>query len=104
VHFVLLAEHTAEVCPTSNSKVRDMLLEVGPQIPNFAEGAGVKIVAGPYVNREHVTVVVVEADKADEVDRFLTDSRLNQWNSVRVLPSLPIEQAMGQLQEQPPLF
>jgi hypothetical protein len=104
MHFVLLAEHTAEVCPTSNSKVRDMLLEVGPQIPSIAERNSVKILAGPFVNREHVTVVVVEADKADEVDAFLTESRLNQWNSVRVLPSLPIEEGMAHLQDQPPLF
>jgi hypothetical protein len=104
MHFVLLAEHTAEVCPTSNSKTRDLMTELGPQIPGIAEKAGVKIVAGPYVNREHVTVAVLEADKADEIDRFITESRLNQWNSVRVLPSLPIEEAMGHLQEQAPLF
>jgi uncharacterized protein with GYD domain len=80
------------------------MTEMGPQIPDIAEKVGVKMVAGPYVNREHVTVMVVEADKADEVDRFVVESRLNQWNVVRVLPSLPIEEAMAALQEQAPLF
>lgn len=104
MHFVLLAEHSAEVCPTSNSKTREALLQVAPQIPSIAESAGVKIVAGPYVNREHVTVAVLEADKADNVDRFIFETRLNQWNSVRVLPSLPMAEGLAQLQEQPAMF
>ena|SRR5438270_11821097 len=104
MHFVLLATHSAEVCPTSNGKIRELLLGIGPQIPSIAEKAGVTIVSGPYVNREHITVAVLEADTADAVDRFILDARLNQWNSIRVLPSLPIEQGMAQLEEQPALF
>jgi uncharacterized protein with GYD domain len=104
LHFVLLAEHTAEVCPTSNSKVREVLLGIAPEIPSIADSAGVKLVAGPYVNREHVTVAVVEAEKADDVDRFVVDARLNQWNRVRVLPSLPMEEGLRQLQTQDPMF
>jgi hypothetical protein len=104
VHFVLLAEHSAEVCPTSNAKTRDLLLQTGPEIPGVAERTGVNIVAGPYVNREHITVVVVEADTADAVDRFLVESRLHQWNSVRVLPSLPMQEGMKDVQEGTPLF
>jgi hypothetical protein len=104
MHFVLLAEHTADICPTSNSKTRELLMEAGPQIPDIAERNGVRIVAGPYVNREHLTVAVVEADKADQVDRFIVEARLAQWNSVRVLPSLPMEQGMSELQEQAPVF
>ena len=104
MHFVLLAEHTADVCPTSNQKTRDLMLEIGPDIPKIAGNNGVTIVAGPYVNREHITVVVVEADRAEAIDGFLMDARLPQWNTVRILPSLPIEEAMKQLQQSPPLF
>ena len=104
MHFVLLAEHTAEVCPTGNAKTREVMQEIGPQVAAIAERAGVRIVSGPFVNREHLTVAIVEADTADAIDRFVVDTRLHQWNSVRVLPSLPIEEAMGQLQSQPPMF
>jgi uncharacterized protein with GYD domain len=104
VHFVLLGEHSAEVCPTSNSKTRDLMLQVGPQVPAIAERTGVKIVAGPYVNREHLTVAVVEADKAENVDRFLVETRLHQWNTMRVLPSLPMEEGMKDVQEGKSLF
>ena len=63
MHFVLLAVHSAEVCPTSNEKTRDLMLQIGPQVPEMAERTGVNIVAGPYTNREHMMVAVVEAEK-----------------------------------------
>ena len=50
--------------------------EMAPQVPGIAEKNGVTIVAGPYVNREHVIVAIVEADTADAVDGFLVESRL----------------------------
>jgi len=34
----------------------------------------------------------------------LADSRLTQWNQVRILPSVPMEQAMRELQETASLF
>jgi uncharacterized protein with GYD domain len=104
VHFVLLGVHSAEVCPTSNSKTRDLLLQIAPEVPKIAERTGVNIVAGPFVNREHVVVTVVEAEKAENVDRFLVETRLHQWNQMRVLPSLPMEEGMKDVQEGTPLF
>ena len=68
----------------------DLLLKIAPDLPHLAQQAGVDIVAGPFVNREHTVVVVVRSDTAENVDRFLTEARLPQWNSVRVLPSLTI--------------
>jgi uncharacterized protein with GYD domain len=104
VHFVLLGVHNAEVCPTSNATTRDLLLRTAPEVPAIAERTGVRIVAGPYVNREHTTVVVVEAERAEDVDRFLVETRLHQWNTMRVLPSLPLEQGLKDVQEGTPLF
>ena len=54
MHFVLLATHSAEVCPTSNSKVRDMLTQTAPEIPNIAEKAGVNI---PLQAAEHYYLI-----------------------------------------------
>jgi uncharacterized protein with GYD domain len=103
MHYVLLAEHTAAVCPMSNSKTKELMQQTGPEIPSIAERAGVKIVAGPFVNHEHLTVVIVEADSSESVDRFLIESRLPQWNTVRVLPSRKIEE-MDEILEQPAIF
>jgi hypothetical protein len=102
--FVLLAEHNAEVCPTGNSKTRDLMLQMAPEIPGIADKAGVNIVAGPYVNREHLTVAIVEAENAENVDDFVVGSRLNQWNTVRIVPSRTIEEGMKEIQEGTALF
>jgi uncharacterized protein with GYD domain len=104
MHFVVLGTHSAEVCPTSNAKTKALLMEIAPQIATLAEKHGVKIVSGPFANREHMVVVIVETDRADALDGFLVDSRLSQWNQVRILPSVPMEQAMQELQETASLF
>lgn len=76
MHFVLPGEHTAHLCPTANATTGELLLKVAPEIPALAAKHGETIVAGPYVNREHLTVVVVESERADDLDRFLVESRL----------------------------
>jgi hypothetical protein len=102
--FVLMAEHTAEVCPLSNATTKDLLLQIAPEIPNIAQRNGVTIVAGPFVNREHLVISVVEADRADSVDQFLHEARLAQWNSVRVLPSLSMAEGLKEIQESTSIF
>ena len=104
MHFVVLGSHSAEVCPLSNAKSKAMLLEVGPQIPTLAEKHGVKMVAGPFVNREHLTVVITEAERAEDLDAFLLESRLAQWNTLRVIPSQPMEVGMKEIAEGTSLF
>ena len=104
MHYVILGEHSAEVCPTSNATTRELLLEIGPQIPKIAEQNGVNIVSGPFVNREHTTVLIVESDRAEAVDTFLVQARLPQWNRVRVIPSLPMADAMRDVAEGTSLF
>ena len=104
MHYVILGSHSPEICPASNSKTRDLLLQTAAQIPSIAEKAGVKIVAGPYVNREHMTVAVIEAKNGEDLDRFLVESRLSQWNSVRVIPSLPMEEGMKDVTAQTAIF
>jgi hypothetical protein len=104
MHFVVIAEHNAEVCPTSNATTRDLLLKTAPEVPAVAERAGVKIVAGPFVNREHISVAIVEADTAEAVDEFIVGTRLHQWNSMRILPSKPMEEGLKDVQEGESLF
>lgn len=75
-----------------------------PEISNIAQKAGVRLVAGPFVNREHTIVTIVDADSAEGVDQLLAESRLGHWNSVRVLPSLTMEEGIEEIQRQTPIF
>lgn len=80
------------------------MLDLAPHIPGLAQKHGVNILAGPYVNREHMVVTIVEAERADALDDFLVDSRLSQWNEVRVLPSRSLQEGMTEIQEATSLF
>jgi len=104
MHYVIIGEHSAEVCPTSNATTRALLLEIAPQIPKIAEKHAVTIISGPFVNREHSSVIIVEADRAENLDAFLVESRLPQWNRMRVIPSLPLEETMKDVAERVSLF
>ena len=104
MHFVVLASHSPDICPTSNAKTKALLLELGPQIPAIAQKHGVNIVAGPFVSREHLAVTIVEADRVDGLDDFLVDSRLAQWNEVRIVPSRSMQEGMTEIQEGTSLF
>jgi hypothetical protein len=46
----------------------------------------------------------VDADSAESVDQLLAESRLGHWNSVRVLPSLTMEEGIEEIQRQAPIF
>jgi hypothetical protein len=104
MHYVLLATHSPETCPLSNSKTKELLLQVAPEISSIAQKAGVTLVAGPFVNREHTVVTIVEADRAESVDQLLEETRLTQWNSVRVVPSMTMEEGIEEIQRQTPIF
>ena len=104
MHYVVLASHSPDICPASNAKTKALLLELAPQIPSIAQKHGVNIVAGPLVNREHMTVVIVETDRAEGLDDFLVDSRLGQWNQVHILPSRSLQEGLTEIQEGASLF
>lgn len=104
MHYVVLGVHSPEVCPTANERTKQLLLEMAPQIPKLAEQHSVQIVAGPFVNREHTTVVVVDTDKAENLDAFLVASRLHQWNQLRIMPSLHMVESMADLESSVSLF
>ena len=104
MHYVVIGEHSAEVCPTSNATTKALLLEMAPQIPKIAEQQGVTIVSGPFVNREHMTVMVAEAERPEDLDSFLVQARLHQWNKLHILPSYPMEEGIKDVAEGTSLF
>ena len=102
--FVLLSDHSPETCPTSNSKVRDLLLKGAPEIPNIAKRLGVNIAAGPLVSREHLVVTVAEAQSMEAIDKFIVETGLEQWNRVRIIPMHTMQEGMQELNNMKTIF
>lgn len=101
-YFVKL-EHSPDQCPSSNSKVRERVLKGHPEIPALAQKLGVKFLAGPLViGAEHLSIAVVEAEKIEAVQEFITRAGLSQWNTVQVASAQSLEESLKDLEKAPP--
>ena len=102
--FAVTAEHPPDLCPTSNALTRQMLKDGAGQIAHLAEQLGVNIVTLRIFGPDHIILAVVEADDIDPVRDFALQSRLMQWNTVRIHPTYSIEEALALLDVVEPIF
>ena len=104
--YVILAEHTPDICPTSNAKVRTRAKEGLVQLlPKLSEEVGVTFKAGPlHLDPGHRMIALVEAPSIEIVTKLVFDTGLSQWNSVEVCPATPSSQRMVDANDFPTLF
>jgi hypothetical protein len=104
--FVLRLTHPPDQCPLSNSKVRSLAAKGAVELPKLAEKHGIRFVLGPTVlASEHEALAVIETDKVENIDEFILQSSLAQWNAVRVSSARPLSEAMKELERAPsPLY
>lgn len=102
--FAVIAEHPPDLCPTSNAQTRQMLKEGASQIPTLAEQLGVDIGTLRIFGPDHIILAVVEADDIDSVRSFALQSRLMQWNTVKIHATYSIEEALALLDEVETIF
>jgi hypothetical protein len=102
--FAVHATHPPNLCPSSNAEIRALMKEGAEQIPVLAEKLGVNIVTLNVYGPEHVVIGVVEADDIETVRDFVVQSRLIQWNTVKVNATWSLEEAMAKVGELPTLF
>jgi hypothetical protein len=93
--FAVIAEHPPNLCPTSNAQTRQMLKEGASQIPQLAHQLGVDIGTLRIFGPDHIILAVVQADDIDSVWRFALQSRLMQWNTVKIHATYSIEEAVA---------
>jgi hypothetical protein len=102
--FAVIAEHPPDLCPTSNSKTRQIMKEGAPQIPQLADQLGVNIVTLRVFGPDHILLAVVEADDIESVRNFAFQSRLVQWNTVNIHATYSMEEALGLVDEMEAIF
>src|SRR5215204_748145 len=102
--FAVIAEHPPDLCPTSNAQTRQVLKEGASQIPLLAEQLGVDIGTLRIFGPDHIILVVVEADDIDSVRNFALQSRLMQWNTVKIHATYSIEEAVAMIDEVEAIF
>ena len=102
--FAVIAEHPPDLCPTSNAQTRQILKDGATQIPQLAEQLGVNIGTLRIFGPDHIILAVVEADDIDSVRSFALQSRLMQWNTVKIHATYSLEEALALLDEVETIF
>ncbi len=101
--FVVKLVHPPDQCPMANAKVRERAQSMGQEIGTLSEKMGIKMVLAPHVlGSEHESITVVEADRIENVNEFVQQSGLIQWNTVHISMAEPLDQAMGRMDSVPP--
>ena len=102
--FAVIAEHPPNLCPTSNAQTRQMLKQGAGQIPQLAEQLGVHVGTLRIFGPEHIILMVVDADDIESVRNFALQSRLMQWNTVKINATYSIEEAVALIDEVESIF
>jgi hypothetical protein len=102
--FAVTAEHPPELCPTANAQTRQILREGAGQIPQLAAKLGVNIGTLRVFGPDHIILAVVEADDIESVRSFALQSRLMQWNTVKIHATYSMEEAIAALDEVDTIF
>jgi hypothetical protein len=104
--YVILADHSPDICPSSNARSRARALEgLGQNLPKLSEKYGVTFLTGPlHLDPGHRTVAVVEAANVESVAELVYESGLSQWNTVEVCPTRPVAELMAKVDDFPIVF
>jgi len=102
--FAVIAEHPPDLCPTSNAQTRQIMKEGAGQVPQLAEQLGLSIVTLRIFGPDHIILAVLEADDIDAVRDFAFQSRLMQWNTVRIHATYSMEEALGLIEDAETIF
>jgi hypothetical protein len=104
MQYAIIAEHPPELCPVSNGKIREMLKQAAKELPGLAENLGVKIVTLNIFGPDHVILAVVEAADIEVVRSFAFQSRLMQWNTVKIHATWSLQEVLSRLDSVPTIF
>jgi hypothetical protein len=104
--YVILADHSPDICPLSNGRSRARAIQgLGQDLPTRAADAGITFLTGPlHLDPGHRSVSVVEAPSIEAVTELVYATGLAQWNNVEVCPTTPVADLMGRLEEFPIVF
>ena len=102
--FAVIAEHPPDLCPTSNAQTRQIMKEGAGQVPQLAEQLGLSIVTLRIFGPDHIILAVLQADDIDAVRDFAFQSRLMQWNTVRIHATYSMEEALGLIEDAETIF
>jgi hypothetical protein len=104
--YVILADHTPDICPSSNAKTRARAMEgMGQMLPKLMQEAGITFVVEPlHLDPSHRVVAVVDAPSIEALNSLVLEVGLTQWNTVEVCAVTPVADLMARIEEFPIIY
>ena len=104
MQFVMIAEHAPQFCPTANAKIREAMKQGMKEIPAVAQRLGVEILNLRVFGGDHIVLAILEASDIEKVRNFMMESKLIQWNTIKIHPTWSLEEAMERADKLQPIF
>lgn len=104
--YVILGDHSADICPSANARVRARAMQgMGQDLPKLAQEANIRFESGPWhIDPGHRTFTVVDAPNIEAVTKLVFDTGMSQWNTVEVCPLTPVQELMERVNDFPIVF
>ena len=104
--YVILTDHTPDICPSSNKRSRARAIDgMGQQLQTLAADAGITFTTPLlHLDPSHRMVAVVDAPSIETVTTLAYATGLTQWNTVEVYPVTPAADFMADLDAFPIVF
>jgi len=103
--FVIIMTHSADECPTANSRVRKLLSNESQEVTKLGAKVGVTFLIGPLMGAtNHQSYAVVEAPNIETVTDLMFRSGLIQWNKVDVVHALTVDEAVKHMKDLQPIL
>ena len=94
MEYVALARHTPDVCPDSNSKIRERVLQAMGKLEELGKKHQVDLKSGHSLGPTHLLVMIFEAPSIEAVRVYLQESGLVQWNNIELYASQSFQEAL----------
>ena len=95
--IIVLQRHSVENCPMNNEKMKKMALEIVEKMGALLKKHGIKMVGSWSVAREHLSIIVYEAQSLDAFLKLQMEPALMKWmaqHTTEIKIAMTIEETM----------
>jgi hypothetical protein len=101
--FVIVMEHSPDLCPHSNAVARKQFERI-PEFNETAKQMGIEMVFGGIPVPEHKAFIVLKAASFETVRKLMVESGLVQTNTIKIYRTESFEEFGNEIKNSVPLF
>jgi hypothetical protein len=102
-NFVVVAEHSPQLCPHSNAAARKIMGRVS-EIEAIAKRLEIEITFSGIPVPEHQTIMILRAPTFEAVRTFTVETNFVQINTITIRQTESVEEFFNETKDSTPLF